>query len=72
MKNDLSELIRELSEIYDVSNEDTYVTVYINKDANLKFLDKREKDCNSLLKGEEQKNFSNTIEQIKKLIKEQE
>lgn len=69
MKNDLDELIRELSEIYDVGSQDTFVTVYINKNSDVKFLDKREKACRSLLKGEEQKNFTNTIEEIREFLK---
>ena len=66
--NDLSELIRELSEIYDPDSRDTYVSIYINKDANVKFLDRREKACKSLLSGEEQKNFINTMEKIKEFL----
>lgn len=65
---DLSELIRELSEIYDADSQDTYVSIYINKDANVKFLERREKACKSLLSGEEQKNFINTMEKIKEFL----
>ena len=66
--NDLSELIRELSEIYDPDSRDTYVSIYINKDKNVKFLERREKACKSLLSGEEQKNFTNTMEEIKEFL----
>ncbi|UCF12439.1 MAG: hypothetical protein JSW06_10450 [Thermoplasmatales archaeon] len=66
--NDLSELIRELSEIYDADSRDTYVSIYINKDANIKFLERREKACKSLLSGEEQKNFIITMEKIKEFL----
>jgi len=66
--NDLSELIRELSEIYDADSRDTYVSIYINKDTNVKFLERREKACKSLLSGEEQKNFINTMEKIKEFL----
>jgi len=66
--NDLSELIRELSEMYDADSRDTYITLYINKDKNVKFLEKREKACKSLLSGEERKNFTNTMEEIKEFL----
>ncbi len=66
--NDLSELIRELSEMYDADSRDTYITLYLNKDKNVKFLEKREKACKSLLSGEEQKNFTNTMEEIKEFL----
>ena len=66
--NDLSELIRELSDIYDPDSRETYLSIYINKDANVKFLERREKACKSLLSGEEQKNFINTIEEIKEFL----
>ena len=66
--NDLSELIRELSEMYDADSRDTYITLYINKDKNVKFLEKREGACRSLLSREEQKNFTNTMEEIKEFL----
>ena len=69
MRNDLSEIIRELSEVYDADSQDTFVTVYINKRADSKFLDRRERACGSLLRGEEQKNFDDTIEKIKDFLK---
>lgn len=69
MRNNLSKIIRELSEIYDKDSQDTYVTVYLNKRSDSKFLDRRDKACSSLLKGEEQRNFTETIEEIKEFLK---
>ena len=69
MTNDLGKLIRELSEIYDTESKDTFVSVYINKIADPKYLNRRENTCKSLLKGDEQKNFEDTIEEIKEHIK---
>ena len=69
MTTDLSKLIRELSEIYDIESKDTYVSVYVNKIADPKYLGRREHTCKSLLKGDEQKNFEETIEEIKDYIK---
>ncbi|MCK4415770.1 MAG: hypothetical protein KAU84_01325 [Thermoplasmatales archaeon] len=66
--NDLSELIRELSEMYDADSRDTYITLYLNKDKNVKFLEKRERTCKSLLSGEEQKKFTNTMEELKEFL----
>ena len=45
MKNNLNEVIRELSEIYDNDSQDTYITLYLNANAlDEKFLERREKD----------------------------
>ena len=40
MPENLNEFIRELSEIYDRDSNDTYISIYLNKDANKKFIDK--------------------------------
>jgi peptide chain release factor subunit 1 len=68
MKNKLNELIRELAEIYDEESQDTYVTLYVSRDANLKFLERRERACKSLLQGDVQKNFTDTMEKIKEFL----
>ncbi|MFW6121462.1 MAG: hypothetical protein ACOC80_11265, partial [Petrotogales bacterium] len=65
---DLSELIKELSEIYDVESKNTYVTISLNKEASIKFFEGRENACSSLLSGEEQKNFTNTMKTIKDFL----
>jgi len=66
--NDLNEQIRYLSEIYDKDSQNTYVTLYINRDENKNYLEKREKACKSLLYGEELKNFVITIKKIKEFL----
>jgi len=69
MDADLGKLLKELSEIYDVDSQDTYISFYINKGADAKFLERREYACTSLLKGEEQQNFRKTMEDIKEFLK---
>ena len=70
MKNNLNETIRELSEIYDNDSQNTYVTLYLSKDAlDEKFLERRENACTKLLTGEEQKNFTETMVEIKEFVK---
>jgi peptide chain release factor subunit 1 len=69
MAEDLSRFIRELSELYDPDNMDTYVSLYLNKDLDEKFIERRVKACKSVLKGDELKNFINTMEDITGFIK---
>ena len=70
MKVDLNEVLRELSEMYDEDSSDTYVTLYLKKDAlDQKFLLRREKACRSLLKGDEKRNFTDTMEAIREFLK---
>ena len=61
MEKDIGALIRELSEIYDENSQDTFITLYLKKDAlDEKFLKRRERVCISFLKGDEQRNFIHT------------
>ena len=69
MIENLNEFIRGLSEIYDSDSKDTYISLYFNKNTNQKFLDRRIKACKSILKGEEQKNFTDTIIDIEETLK---
>mgnify|MGYP000114830408 CR=1 FL=1 len=69
MVEDLNEFIKELSRVYDPDSEDTYVTLYFSKGTDKKFIDHRIKACNSVLKGEEQKNFNATMDDIKNILK---
>ncbi|UCH71685.1 MAG: hypothetical protein JSW62_04615 [Thermoplasmatales archaeon] len=69
MTENLSKLIRELSEIYDSDSNDTYVSLYLNKKTERKFLDRRIRACRSILKGDLLKNFNETLEDIEENIK---
>ena len=69
MSDNLNELIRELSELYDPDSDDTYVSLYANLNDYTKFIDRRIKACRSILKGEILKNFNKTIEDIKRILK---
>ena len=68
MTNDLEAFIRELSEIYDPDSSNTYVSLYINKSKDTKFLDRRIKAIKTILKGEELKNFVDTINDLEDLM----
>jgi peptide chain release factor subunit 1 len=68
MTKDLGGFIRELSEIYDLDSSNTYVSLYIKKSKDTKFLDRRIKAIKTILKGEELKNFTDTINDIKQKI----
>ncbi len=66
--NDLKSNLRELSEIYDESSEDSYVSLYLSKGFDTKFLDRRTKAIKKILKGTELKNFEETIKEITDLL----
>ncbi len=69
MTENLNELIRELSEIYDPDSIDTYVSLYVSKNSNRKFIDRRIRACRSVLKGDILKNFNDTIKDIERSLK---
>lgn len=64
MTDDIADLIKELSEVYDPESNNTYISLYLNK-KDKKFLEKRIKACKTVLKGEELNNFTQTIDEIK-------
>lgn len=68
MTKDLEFFIRELSEIYDPDSSNAYVSLYIKKSKDTKFLDRRIKAIKTILNGEELKNFTDTINDIKQNI----
>lgn len=72
MSENLSKIIRELSEVYDPESNDTYISLYLNKKSDRKFIDRRIRACRSVLKGDLLKNFNETLdvidENIKKII----
>ena len=69
MEENLDEFIRELSEVYDPDSIDSYVSIYLNKNMKEKFIDRRERACISVLKGEQLKNFENTMSDIRDALK---
>lgn len=69
MKEDINGFIRELSELYDTDSNDTYVSLYFNKNSDSKFLQRRIKACKAILKGEELKNFTETIDKMEEVFK---
>ena len=69
MTEKLSEFIRELSEIYDPDSNDTYVSLYLRKGTDRKFIDRRIRACRSILKRDALKNFNDTVEDIEDTLK---
>lgn len=69
MTENLSEFVRILSEIYDPDSNDAYVSLYLSKGTDKKFLDRRIRACRSILKGNNLSNFNNTIEDIDDALK---
>jgi len=67
MKDELTEILKELSDVYDSDSSNTFVSLYINKNTSEKFLDRRIKACKTILKEDELKNFENTIDGIKEI-----
>ena len=57
MQMDLGEFIRELSEVYDPDSRDSYISLYLSKNIDEKFIERRIKACESALKGEDLKNL---------------
>jgi peptide chain release factor subunit 1 len=68
MNDKLSDVLKDLSVIYDINSKNTFVSVYLNKHTYEKFLHQREATCGSLLKKEEQKNFIQTLKRIKEFV----
>jgi len=68
MSDDLNEIIRELSDVYDKESNDTFISVYLNKNHNSKFIQRRSKACESVLKSDELKNFKHSMQEIQDII----
>lgn len=69
MQIDLNEFIKELSEVYDSDSRDTYISLYLSNCIDEKFIERRIKACRTALKGEDRKNFIDTMEDIKRVLK---
>lgn len=68
MLTDLKNIdIKELSEVYDANSRDSFVSLYLNTESlDSKFIERREKGCRSVLKGNREmyKNFESTMQKI--------
>ena len=69
MAENLSKFIKELSSIYDPDSNDVYVSFYLIKDTDRKFINRRIRACSSILKGDILRNFKETIEDIEDFLK---
>jgi peptide chain release factor subunit 1 len=68
MRKKTETLLRQLSEIYDTDNRDTYITVYFNKLEDPKFISRREHACIAALPKNEKQNFQDTLQTIKQFL----
>jgi peptide chain release factor subunit 1 len=68
MVKDINDLIRELSDVYDPDSLNTFVTLYLDKKHDKRFLEKRIHACKTVLKGEELSNFLGTIDDIHDIV----
>lgn len=64
MDVDLDKVIKKLSSVFDEKSRDFFVSVYLNRRDDEKFLQHRIQTCASLLEKDEQDNFQQTIDQI--------
>jgi len=69
MSENLNEFIRKLSETYDPNSENSFISLYINRAMDKKFIDRRMNACESILKGNELKNFTKTVKDILDVLK---
>jgi len=69
MTENLKNIVKELSEVYDEDSKNTFVSLYLVKGLEKKFLEKRINACQSILRGDELKNFNGTIEEINYVLK---
>jgi peptide chain release factor subunit 1 len=69
MTKNLNELVRELSEIYDPKSNDSFVSLYYAKGYDDKFINRRIRAIQSVLKGNELQNFNKTMNQIQTILK---
>ncbi len=70
MSKQLDEVLRELSELYDVDSEDSFVSLYMNKDDDRKFIERRMRACKSVFKGNDLKHFEDTMDDILNALKQ--
>lgn len=70
MGEQLDEIIRELSEMYDADNKDSFVSLYVNKGDEEKFIERRMRACKSVFKGDELKHFEDTMDDVFKALKQ--
>jgi len=68
MDIDLKKEIKELAEIYDKNSKNTYISIYLNRNIDSSYLEKRTKACKHILKGEEQENLIKTLEEVHKFL----
>ena len=70
MSKQLDEIIRELSGLYDVDSEDSFVSLYMNKNDDRKFIERRIRACKSVFKGNDLKHFEGTMDDVLNALKQ--
>lgn len=68
MEIELQQSIKELSELYDKQSRDVFITIYLNRHEDPKFLKKRMQSCEALLKKDEKENFIETMKKVNEYL----
>lgn len=68
MSDDINEIVRDLSEVYDQDSNDTYISLYYSTGLETKFIDRRKKSMESILKGEILKNFKQSMDEVENAL----
>ena len=69
MLNEIHDIVRELSEIYDSNSDDTYISMYYSKGLDTKFIERRKKAIKTILRKNLLDNFNKSMMDIEKAIK---
>jgi peptide chain release factor subunit 1 len=64
MDTELQQSIKKLSELYDDQSKDVFVTIYLNRQEDPKFIKKRIQSCEALLEKDEKENFVETMKKV--------
>jgi len=70
MNDNLQNIIKELSQLYDEESKDVFVTIYLNRLDDEHFIKKRMHSCEVLLKKDEKENFKQTMEKVNEFLKD--
>jgi len=68
MSDIFSKSIKKLANVYDEESKDTFISVYVTKSEQKKFLKRRSSTCEVLLKRQERENFHKTIDKIQTFL----
>ena len=71
MEKNLKNFIKKLSEVYDKDSEDSFISMYLNKETYQKQISERKKIIESILKEKTLENFKRSFENIEDILKKE-